>query len=652
MGNLFAARQLAGLGAIVVMAGVVLAAVSCGGGDPGTETVFSPPEIEAPPWLESRRRAQLQTSGELRVFHDFTFSDRLEESGIRFRHRMTDDGGRYYKAVHYDHGSGIAVADVDGDGLYDIYFVNQVGGNQLWRNLGGGKFEEITQAAGVAVAEHTSVAASFADIDNDGDPDLYVTTVRSGNFLFENDGAGRFDDISARSGLFHQGHSSGAVFFDYNRDGLLDLFLTNVGEYTQDTLVTVTNDATVEQDGVRYVCYLGYSDAFNGHLDPNRIEQSILYKNVGGARFVDVSEELGLQDIGWSGDVSTLDVNEDGWPDLYVLNMQGNDRYYENVRGEHFVDRSRAVFPKTPWGAMGIKVFDYDNDGDMDVFVTDMHSDMGENVGPEREKLKARALFPEEFLRTGGASIFGNAFYENRGGQRFEEVSDEIGAENYWPWGISVGDLNADGYEDVFITASMNYPFPYGVNSLLLNDRGERFRDSEFILGVEPRRKGRTATPWFELDCSGEALENPHCEGRSGRLIVLGALGSRSSVIFDLDDDGDLDIVTNDFNSEPMVLISNLTERKEVRFLKVKLIGTESNRSGLGATVIVRTGSHTYTRVHDGKSGYLSQSLYPLYFGLGDAESVDQIEVHWPSGRDQVIPGPIRANVLLEIQER
>jgi hypothetical protein len=112
---------------------------------------------------------------------------------------------------------------------------------------------------------------------------------------------------------------------------------------------------------------------------------------------------------------------------------------------------------------------------------------------------------------------------------------------------------------------------------------------------VEPRREGRTAAPWFELDCSSEALENPHCEGRSGRLIVWGALGSRSTVIFDLDDDGDLDIVTNDFNSEPMVLISNLTERKEVRFLKVKLIGTESNRSGLGATVIVQAGSHTYT---------------------------------------------------------
>ena len=645
-------RQLAGLGAIAATAAVILTAVSCGGEARGIETVFFPPEIEAPPWLEARRQAQLLTSSGLGVFHDFTFSDRLEESGIRFRHRMTDDGGRYHKEVHYDHGSGVAVADVDGDGRYDLYFVNQVGDNELWRNLGGGKFEETTQAAGVAVAEHISVAASFADIDNDGDPDLYVTTVRGGNFLFENDGAGRFADVSAQSGLFHRGHSSGAIFFDFDRDGLLDLFLTNVGEYTADTLVSVTNDSSTEQDGVQYVCYLGYDDAFTGHLNSNRLEQSILYKNLGGGRFVDVSEETGLQDAGWSGDVSTLDVNEDGWPDLYVPNMQGDDRYYENVNGKRFVDRSRAVFPKTPWGAMGIKVFDYNNDGDMDIFITDMHSDMVERIGPELEKLKARAQFPEEFLRTGGTSIFGNAFYENRGDQRFEEVSDKIGAENYWPWGVSVGDLNADGYEDVFITASMNYPYRYGVNSLLLNDRGDRLWDSEFILGVEPRRDGRTAAPWFEVDCDDKTQESPPCEGRSGRLIVWGALGSRSSAIFDVDDDGDLDIVTNDFNSEPMVLISNLTERKDVRFLKVRLIGTESNRSGLGATVMVRAGEHTYTRVHDGKSGYLGQSLFPLYFGLDDAEYVDQVEVHWPSGWIQVIPGPIRTNTLLEIKEQ
>ena len=607
-----------------------------------------PQEIIDPPWLESRRQAQLET--EFDVFCDFTFSDQLEDSAIRFRNRITPDSGKDYRPNHYDHGNGIAIADVDGDGLYDIYFVTQVGDNELWRNLGGGKFENITERAGVAAAA-IGVSASFADIDNDGDPDLYVTVLRQGNVLFENDGTGTFKNISKDSGLDYKGHPSAAVFFDYNGDGLLDMFLTVVGQYTTDELKKASRSSGSEKNSP-YRYYAGFDDGFSGHLKPERTETSILFKNEGDNRFVDVSEKVGLKDGSWSGAASPIDVNEDGWPDLYVLNMQGHDQYYENVEGKHFVDKSREVFPKTPWGSMGVKVFDYNNDGKMDLYITDMHSDMSENIGVEREKLKSRMQWSEEFLRSGGNSIFGNAFYLNRGDGHFEEVSDQIGAENYWPWGFSVGDLNADGYEDVFITSSMNYPFRYGVNSVLLNNRSEKFLDSEFILGVEPRRGGRTAQPWFELDCAWKDRNHQHCQNQSGTVVVWGALGSRSSAIFDLDNDGDLDIVTNDFNSAPTVLISNLSAKKQnLSFLKVELIGTASNRSGLGATVKVRAGTQTYTKVHDGQSGYLSQSLYPLYFGLGNAEVVDQIAVRWPSGREQIVSGPIAINSLIEVRE-
>ena len=137
-------------------------------------------------------------------------------SGITFRHRIVDDAGKTYKAAHYDHGNGLAIADVDGDGRTDLYFVSQVGGNQLWRSTGGGRFEDITASAGVAVPGKVSVSAGFADIDNDGDVDLYVTTVRGGNVLLQNDGKGRFRDITAAAGLTYVGHSSSAVFFDYD----------------------------------------------------------------------------------------------------------------------------------------------------------------------------------------------------------------------------------------------------------------------------------------------------------------------------------------------------------------------------------------------------------------------------------------------------
>ena len=258
-------------------------------------------------------------------------------------HRIVDDAGLTYKAVHYDHGNGLAVADIDGDGLTDIYFVNQAGPSELWKNLGSGRFQNVTSDAGVAVPGRIAVAASFADVDNDGDQDLFVTTVRGGNLLFENDGRGRFRDVTKESAVGLSAHSSGSVFFDY------------------------------------------------------------------------------------------------------------------------------------------------DNDGRLDLFVTDMHSDMFESVGPELESRKATPPAESVLMGPVDSFVMGNALYRNLGGGTFNEVSDAMGVENYWPWGPSIGDVNADGWDDIFIASSMNFPFRYGINSLLLNNKGQTFLTAEFMLGVEPR---------------------------------------------------------------------------------------------------------------------------------------------------------------------
>ncbi|HET9212076.1 MAG TPA: CRTAC1 family protein, partial [Thermoanaerobaculia bacterium] len=605
----------------------------------GPHVFYFPAYDEGVANLPARKAAQLAAARQISVFHGFQFTDRRPESGITFRHRGTDDSSIYYKAVHYDHGNGVAVADVDGDGLPDLYFVTQLGENQLWKNLGHGKFRNVTAEAGVGLKDQINVAASFADVDNDGHPDLFVTTVRHGNHLFLNDGKGHFKDVTKEAGLDYTGHSSGAVFFDYDKDGLLDLFLVNVGRYTSNE---------VGRGGY----YVGLTDAFQGHLHPDRTETSILYKNLGNHRFKDVSKEVGLQDGSWSGDATAVDFNEDGWPDLYVLNMQGDDHFYLNEQGKRFVDATARYFPKTSWGAMGIKVFDYDNDGRPDIITTDMHSDMSKDVGPGEEKKKSDMQWSDADLQGGANNIFGNSLYHNLGGGKFAEVSDAMNVEDYWPWGLSTGDLNADGWQDVFITASMNFPFRYGVNSLLLNDRGKVFRDSEFVLGVEPRRGGRTHTQIAEMDCDGEDQASKICEGRSGKVKLMSALGSRSSAIFDLDNDGDLDIVTNDFNTEPMVLISNLAQKRPgLRYLKVKLRGTASNRDGLGARVRVKAGGQTLTQWNDGKSGYLSQSSMPLYFGLGDAQKIDAVEVTWPSGKTQTVAAP-KVNGEIEVVEK
>jgi hypothetical protein len=591
-------------------------------------------------WLEKARADQIKAMAGVSAFHDFQFTDRIGESGITFRHHIVDDAGRNYKAAHYDHGNGVAVADVDGDGLLDIYFVSQVGGNELWKNIGGGKFQNITAEAGVGVPGKVGVTATFADIDNDGDPDLYVTTVRGGNMLFENDGKGHFKDISAASGLNYTGHSSAAVFFDYDRDGRLDLFLLNVGRYTTNTVA--------ETGGTKY--YVAFEDAFAGHLKPERTEPSILFHNDGNNHFSDVSKRMGLVDTSWSGDASIVDVNEDGWPDLYVLNMEGDDQYYENVGGKRFVKKSREVFPLTSWGSMGIKAFDFNNDGLMDIFVTDMHSDMSEPVGPELDHVKSVMKWPVSFRGDGKTSIWGNTFFLKEGPGKFREVSDAIGAESYCPWGPSVGDLNADGFDDAFIAAGMSYPERYEINSVKLNDHGKTFVDAEFVLGVEPR-SGTIRVPWFELDATGRDKDHRDAVGATTPIEVWGARASRSAAIFDVDGDGDLDIVTNEFNTAPMVLISDLSEKTTVHYLEVKLTGTTSNRDGLGAVVKVTAGGTTYTKVFDGNSGYLSHSLYPLYFGLGAADRVDSVEVVWPSGKKQTVQTPIEINSLIQVRE-
>ncbi len=615
------------------------------------ERVVQPPDSAEPGWIEARMRAQLDTAGDFEVFHDFRFSDETANSGITFRHKLVDDAASVYKAVHYDHGNGVAVADVDQDGLYDIYFTSQAGSNELWRNLGDGKFEDITDRAGLTFGDRVGVAASFADIDNDGDPDLYVTNVRTGNLMFENDGTGRFKNISRESGTGIAAHSSGSTFFDYDRDGLLDLYVSNVGVYTTDVISKISTYTDRGQVVTDEEYNVGFKDAFGGHLKPERTENSTLFRNTGNNVFEDVTREVNLIDSSWTGDAVVIDGNNDNWPDLYVINMQGNDEYYENVEGREFVRKSRELFPKTSWGSMGVVSFDFDNDGDLDIYVTDMHSDMVENVDLPREKLKMTKHYPESFLQTNGQSLFGNSFFRNEGNGEFTEISDQIGAENYWPWGLSAGDLNADGYEDVFIASSMNYPFRYAVNSVLLNDSGRGFLDSEYVLGVEPRKHGITAAPWFEINCSGRDAGSQLCGTTRGRRIIWSALGTRSSVIFDLDQDGDQDIVTLEFNQPPLVLISNLSEQTAINHVTVKLNGERSNRSGVGAKVRVFAGDDVYTKVNHGKSGYLSQSSLPLYFGIGSNEEIDKIEVTWPSGEIQVIDRAIELNQLIEIAE-
>ena len=320
------------------------------------------------------------------------------------------------------------------------------------------------------------------------------------------------------------GTPQGVVFFDYDLDGLLDHYVTNVGVYTGD-----------KKGNGGY--FIGFQNGFSGHLYEDRNESGILYHNLGNNQFEDVTQRMGLTSFGWNGDATVCDVNQDGWQDLYVTNMQGDDSYFENQEGRSFQEKVGDYFPRTSWGAMGVKFFDFNLDGLMDLYITDMHSDMnkGQTIGSKKsanrsfEQSKSEVWctveYTEEYLKDSSNNIFGNAFYRRGDDSIFEEVSDAIGAETFWPWGISVGDVNADGYEDVFVTAGMGFGFRYGINSMLLNQAGKQFQSSEFPLQIEPRKE--TTKVAFTLDCSGADSDHPYCQGRSGVVPFTESKSSR-----------------------------------------------------------------------------------------------------------------------------
>ncbi len=294
--------------------------------------------------LPARAKAQRGTVSQFKVVYQFQFQDRVTESGITFVHRTVDDAARFHKLVHYDHGTGIAVADVDGDGLEDIYFVNQLGGNQLWKNLGGGKFRNITSEAGVALADRIGVTASFADIDNDGDQDLFVTTVRGGNVLFENDGRGHFKDISkARGRRLRRPLVGGGVLRLTTRRPARPVPLQRRAihdrrEGTRRRLRRASR-RLLRSPSQRPLASLASSTrtwaATSSRTSPRRLGSAT---------------PAGAATRAWRTS------NGDGFPDLYVLNMQGGDHYFENVGGKKFVDKHRAVLPEDAVGQHGRQV--------------------------------------------------------------------------------------------------------------------------------------------------------------------------------------------------------------------------------------------------------------------------------------------------------
>jgi enediyne biosynthesis protein E4 len=553
------------------------------------------------------------------------FRECATEVGLTWQMRsLPGEQGETFKINLYDHGCGLAVADFDGDGRDDIYFCNQLGPNALYRNNGDGTFTDVAAKAGVALGDRVCVGATFFDYDNDGRPDLYVTSTRGGNVLFHNLGGGKFENVTARAGVGYVGHSQTAVAFDYDNDGLLDLFVTNTAGWTTDEFDKAAR------------AFAG-KDLVNSAIVNSPKEYNLLYRNNGDGTFTDVAAQAGLRGRGWAGDAVAFDYDGDGRLDLFVTSMFGRCQLYRNNGDGSFTDVTGKTLGRTPFGALGAKVLDFNNDGRLDLYVVDMHSDMwmgldwdhvslpaaleseqkkfDDQNGPTafRQPLLGAAEEQERALGYRREEVlFGNALYRNEGDGKFTEISDQAGLETFWPWGIATGDFTNGGLEDIFLTSGMGYPFYYWPNYLLRNQGDGTFRDQASLSGIEPPPRG--------------IFLPERIHGRPA------ARSSRCAATADFDGDGRLAIVANNFNDQPYYFKNQAPRKNYVAF---RLRGTRSNRDAIGAVVRLYRKGQVLTRQVQGAGGYLAQSSHTVHFGLGDDPHIDRVEIAWPSGLRQ-----------------
>jgi len=577
------------------------------------------------------------------VTSDTGFREVAAKSGLDFHMGfLPNEQGGTFKINLYDHGCGVAIGDFNGDGYDDIYFLNQLGPNALFENKGDGTFVEKTVEAGVALADRISNGATFADYDNDGDQDLFVTSTRGGNVLFQNRGNGTFQDVTDKSGLAYVGHSQTVAFFDFDNDGHLDLYVVNTAEWTSNEF----------DEAASYYVGKGKLRGLAAVIDSPK-EYNLVYHNNRDGTFTNVTEGSGLKGRGWASDVAIFDYDEDGSLDVFVTSMFGPDQLYRNLGNGKFADVTKGVLGRTSFGAIGSKVFDYNGDGKLDIVIVDMHSDMWMGLDYDHTTLAVAKKFETEkfefFYGPNTAKdpalmrdeehleglldfrhdevLFGNVLFKNLGNGKFKEVTEEANLETFWPWGVATSDFDNDGHEDVFMAAGMGYPFYYWPNYLMMNQGDATFADVADSQGIEPPVKG------IYLD---EKIQD--------RYAVR---SSRCAATADFDGDGRVDIITNNFNHRPYYYRNSFPQKNYIAF---RLTGTTSNRDAIGATVTLTKGKRRMIRLLQTAGGYLSQSSKVIHFGLDDLQQIDQVEIVWPSGRRQVIPKP-KLNTMHRITE-
>ena len=507
-------------------------------------------------------------------------------------------------------GASVSVMDYDNDGWQDLYVTRSRKGtpNAMYRNLGDGGFEEVAGAMGLADvndASGVSMGSAWGDYDNDGFEDVFI--YRWGRQrLFRNQGGGVFEDVTGESGLDRWMNANSAVWTDVDRDGLIDLYVGGYFSEAHDLWQVTTT--RIMQESFEY--------ADNGG-------RNYLFQNRGGGRFEDVTEAFGVDCTRWTMSIGAADLDGDGWPDLYLANDYGPEVLFINLEGKGFERLDGATLEETSKSGMNVAFGDLYNDGRADVYVTNIS--------------KRGYLFQGNNLRR-------NLIAENG---RMVNIAEGDIADAGWAWGAQFGDLNNDGFVDLFVTngfvsADPEKDYWYEMSRVAMGNNNI-FQDV------------RNWAPMGDQSLSGYERSRLYLNDGNGRFYdVAEAAGvndrydGRGVALADLFNRGALDVVVANQDG-PLILYRNEVERENT-WVSFELRGVRSNASAIGAEIRVFWDGRQQLQVVTAGAGFAAQSQRRRHFGLGAAAAVDRVEIKWPSGTVQRLDNPAlnRLNTITE----